>query len=125
MAVEENAERDTISIQLFVEKAQKMSKQRKTQELHPGDLQLKLDNERICISPVREDVPFFCIAVHDKVGWHERFVHISKVLLFLSRCHLDQSWLGFLRDTVYRIRDYQHRHEAQLFLRLLQMAGYP
>lgn len=125
MVVEENAEKDTISTQLFVEKAQKMSKQRKTQELHPGDLQLKLDNERICISPVREDVPFFCVAVHDRVGWHERFVPVSKVLSLVSRLNGGQGWLDFLRDTIYRIPGYQCRRDAQLFVRLLHLAGYP
>ena len=124
MTTEENAERDTISNTVLV-RAQIMSKKRKSQKFHPGDLQLQLQSGRICISPVREGAPIFCIAIHDKVGWHEWFVPVSEVLSFLSRCNLDQSWLGFLRDTVYGIRDYQHRHEAQLFLRLLKIAGCP
>lgn len=101
-----------------------MSKRKEgQQQFHPGDLQLNLSKGNVRVAPVREKVPFFCIAIHDKTGWHEQFVHVSRVLSFLSRYHVDRNWIQFLRETVYGIEDYQHRHEAQLFLQLLQTVG--
>mgnify|MGYP001324207153 CR=1 FL=1 len=102
-----------------------MSKRKEGQlQLHPGDLQLSLSMGSVCVAPVREEVPFFFIAIHDGAGWHEQFVHVSRVLSLLSRYHVDRNWIQFLRETVYGIKGYQHRHEAQLFLQLLRTVGH-
>lgn len=102
-----------------------MSKRKEVQQqrFHPGDLQLDLSKGNVRVAPVREEAPFCYIAIHGKTGWNGQFMHVSKVPLFLSRHHVDRNWIQFLREAVYGIKDYQHRHEAQLFLKLLQAVG--
>ncbi len=94
----------------------------KNAKMHPGDLELRIDLDKLSLSPVREDAPFFFIRFRDNRGWHSEFVHLSNALSYLKNHGVSEhgAWVNFFEEEIRRI--HAHYREVRLISKLLQIA---